>query len=242
MRTILVAELATSHGGNLQLAEDMISAACDAGADLVKLQSYRLSRLNPADSQADWLAKSWLSESAHERLITHGQKIGCEVFSTPFDADSLAMLRRLGLKRFKIASSESGNRWWEPRQLESWIVSFPWGLCGRRYTEWDDERDKWDPAYVRLTAIPLYPTPLECMSRAPLLDGLSDHCESLAACYWAIGQGAKMLEVHMALPGRSRVTAFDKSPTELRMLRRFAEDCETMRSGVAEKFRVRWSA
>ena len=235
MRTTLVAELATAHGGDLQLAEDMISAACDAGADLVKLQSYSVSRLNPADPQRDWLTKSHLDEAATERLLNHGRKIGIEVFSTPFDPDSLAMLRKLGLKRFKIASCESANNWWKPILMseEQWIVSYAWGQLPA------SEPPYW---YTKLSAIPLYPTPLECVQRATLLDGYSDHCEGIAACYWALAQGVKMLEVHMALAGRSRVTLFDKSPTEIRMLRRFSEDCETMRSGVAEKFRTRWSA
>lgn len=234
MRCQIVAELATAHGGDVSLAGDMIRAAADAGADLVKLQSYTLAKLNPHDPQFDWLTKSYLSELAHEQLLAVGQQAGIEVFSTPFDAESLAMLRRLGLTRFKIASSESRSSWFDPQFVEAWVVSWPWG-----------NRDGWYQGreyMTHLTAIPLYPTPLECVERAPLLDGWSDHCVGLAASYRAMALGAKMVEVHLALAGCSRVLPFDKSPTDIRMLRKFAEDVETMRSGVSQTFRDRWSA
>lgn len=237
MRAQIVAELATAHGGDVDLAADMIKAAADAGADLVKLQSYNLAKLNPADPQRDWLVKSHLDEAAHVRLLTVGQNCGVEVFSTPFDSDSLAMLRRLGLTRFKIASSESGNNWWQPRDGETWCVSHPWGCYRIR-----QGAIEWPTASYHLTAIPLYPTPLECVERATLLDGWSDHCVGLSACYRAISLGAQIVEVHLALAGRSRVMPFDKSPAEIRLLRQFAEDVETMRSGVGQRFRERWSA
>ena len=66
--------------------------------------------------------------------------------------------------------------------------------------------------------------------------------EGLAACYWAIAQGAKIVEAHMYMPGRSRHKPWDKLPDAFVMLRKFAEDMATMRTGVSEQFRVRWSA
>jgi sialic acid synthase SpsE len=234
-RCLLVAELATGHGGDVALAGDMIRAAADAGADLVKLQSYTLSKLNPRDPQRDWLTKAHLDTAAHEQLLQVGRDCGIEVFSTPFDAEALQMLRDLGLKRFKIASSESASDWWMPTDSEEWVISYPWG--NRR----EFSGPRW-PHRVHLTAVPLYPTPLEAVGRAQLLDGWSDHGVGLSACYRALALGAQMLEVHVTLPGRSRELAFDKTPTELRMLRKFAEDCATMTSGVSEQFRTRWSA
>lgn len=247
-RGLIVAEIATGHGGDVALAGDMIRAAADAGADLVKLQSYTLSKLNPRDPQREWLTQAHLDKAAHEQLLRVGQDCGIEVFSTPFDAEALQMLRDLGLKRFKIASSEALNQWWAGNRREQWIVSWPWGRKGstRRETisDYDGEVCGFydtDNA-THLTAIPLYPTPLEAVGRAELLDGWSDHGVGLSACYRALALGAQMLEVHFTLPGKSRELAFDKTPTEIRMLRKFAEDCATMTSGVSEQFRTRWSA
>lgn len=229
---ILCAELATGHGGDVALAGDMIRAAADAGCDLAKLQTYDLAKLNPSDPQRDWLIQSHLSEAAHEQLLKVGQQVGIEVFSTPFDADSLAMLRRLGLKRFKIASSESGNGWWDPTPRELWIVSYPWG---RTTVEPMPSR-----RFRRLTAIPLYPTPLECVGHAPLLDGYSDHTVGIDVCLWAIAKGAEMIEKHMTIPG-AREKPWDASPAQFRQLRDFADSVSTMTTGVATQFRNRWN-
>src|SRR3990167_1609115 len=101
----IIAELATSHGGDVALAEDMIVAAADSGAHTVKIQSYTLARLNPTDPQREWLTKAHLNEAAHERLITCCQKHHVQFLSTPCDRDALLMLIRLKQGRMKIASS-----------------------------------------------------------------------------------------------------------------------------------------
>lgn len=230
-RCLLIAELATGHGGDLAVATDMIAAAADSGCDLVKLQTYSLSKLNPNDPQRDWLTRAHLDEDSHVELLEAGERYGIEVFSTPFDTESLAMLRALGLTRFKVASSEAARGWWQPHFDEQWLVSYPWGKGEPDEREW-----------VSLTAIPLYPTPLECVGAATLLDGWSDHGTGIAACQWAVASGATVLEAHFTLGSRSRQTAFDKTPGQFRQLRDFADSVATIASGVATQFRERWAA
>jgi N,N'-diacetyllegionaminate synthase len=229
---ILIAELSTNHGGDVDLACEMVRQAAEAGATYAKIQTYSLERLNPTDPQADWLRQAHLDEAAHVRIFQACKDAGIQPLSTPFDVDSLKMLRRLGLKTFKIASSESAAEWWGRQKGERWLVSYPWGLKPADTPQ----------CIVALTAIPLYPTPLEAVGRAALLQGWSDHTCGLAACQWAIANGAKALEVHMKLSGRGRECSWDKTPAELRVLRDFADDCETLRSGVATRFRERWQA
>lgn len=236
MRCQLIAELATAHGGDLDIAADLIRAAADSGSDYAKVQTYQLARLHPADPQYAWLTRAYLDQRAHERLLTVCQQVGIQFLSTPMDAESLQWLRDLGLTTFKIASSESGNGWYEVRKDEHWFVSWPWGRLASALKQQQYSN------LTHLTAIPLYPTPLECVMLAPLLDGWSDHCEGIAACQCAVAHGARVVECHLCLPGKSRVTAFDKTPDHLRMLRRFADDVATMTSGVATRFRERWSA
>lgn len=235
MRTLICCELATAHGGDVALAADMIRAAADAGADYAKLQSYSRERINPADPQADWLRQARLSESAHARLLDVARGAGIGLMSTPFDADSLHMLLRVGVYHLKIASSEADNEWWSDAledKSAAVVVSWPWGMKGHV------------PFGVsvthHLTAIPLYPTPLEAVGRATLLDGYSDHAEGIEACQWALAQGAKMLEVHVCMPERSRVTKFDKTFAQVRQLREFADQMTTLRGGVGQVFRERW--
>lgn len=242
MRCQIVAELATGHGGDVVLAGDMIRAAADAGADLVKIQSYSLAKLNPLDPQRDWLYNAWLDIPAHETLMRVASDAGVELLSTPFDRASLNMLRELGMYRFKIASTEAERSWWRGGQGE-FIVSWPWGDQGAVHYGFlnADGSNIWIVTH-NLTAIPLYPTPLEAVVKSKLLDGWSDHCEGIAACQRAIVLGAKMIEVHFTLPGRSREKPWDKTPEQIRQLREFAEQMETIHSGVAQVYRDRWSA
>jgi len=234
--TTIICEMSTNHGGDVDLAIDMVKAAAEAGADYAKIQSYNLERLNPADPQKDWLTQAHLDEAAHERIFQACRDAGIKPLSTPFDPDSLAMLRRLGLREFKIASSESANLWWKPEPFERWFISWPWGVQVSPL-----RADVFPPA-MHLTAIPLYPTPLEAVGRATLLDGWSDHVAGVKACTWAIAQGVKVIEAHLMLPGRGRNTIWDKTPEQFRLLRDFADACETMRTGVSTQFRRRWSA
>jgi N,N'-diacetyllegionaminate synthase len=229
----LIAELATSHGGDVDLACDMVAAAADAGAHTVKIQSYTLARLNPKDPQAEWLTQSYLDEAAHVRLIEACAKHKVEFLSTPFDRESFAMLKKLGLWRFKVAST--GKPFSEESGLD-YVKSWPWGAR----QEWQGPITKnW---IMHLTAIPLYPTPLEAVSAAPLLDGWSDHTIGTAACKHMISKGARIIEAHFCLPGRSRQMSWDKSPSEFREIRDWADAVETMTTGVSQTFRDRWKA
>jgi N,N'-diacetyllegionaminate synthase len=230
----LIAELATGHGGDLALAKDLISAAADAGCDYAKVQTYSLEKLNPHDPQAGWLTQAHLTRADHEALMAHCSTRGIQFLSTPFDADSLRMLRGLGLKTFKIASSEAHSAWWGRLKGEQWIVSYPWG-----------EKPADTPKCITaLTAIPLYPTPLECVGRVKmdLTDGWSDHCVGIDACLVAIANGARVVEAHIMIADRGRNMAWDKPPRQFADMRNFADNCETMRSGVAQRFRERWTA
>ena len=39
--TIIIAEVGVNHNGDLELAKRLVDAACDAGADIVKFQTFR---------------------------------------------------------------------------------------------------------------------------------------------------------------------------------------------------------
>ncbi len=229
----LIAEMATSHGGDLELAEDMIMEAAAAGAHTVKFQSYTVESLNPHDSQADWLRKSVLTEDAHKRLIEVCRRLKVQFLSTAFDRQSLLMLLKLNQGRIKVASTQ---RVWNVSDaaLVMFIKSWPWGM--RR------NPPNARPVLAELTAIPLYPTPLEAVWMAPLLDGWSDHTIGTAACKHMISKGASIIEAHFCLPGKSRQMPWDKTPEQFREIRDWAETVETLTTGISQQFRERWSA
>lgn len=231
MKVELIAELATNHGGSVELAIEMAQAALDAGATLVKGQAYRLESINPNDPQADWLRSAALSDADHDQLR---DATGGRYFASVFDAESLKRLRKMGFKRFKIASTEAGASWWDRLNAdEEWFVSYPWG----------SGRTTYEPPSMRpLFAIPLYPTPLEVIHRCPMPYGIgwSDHVVGLAGCQWAIAHGSRVVEVHFSMPVAARQCAWDKTADDLKRLRDWLEDCETITSGVSRTFRDRW--
>lgn len=123
-RTLVIAEVGVNHDGDIEKAKRLIDVAAQAGADLVKFQTFRADRLATAQapnadyqlqaeqsfgSQYQMLKALELSLQMHEELIAHCSVAGIEFFSTGFDEASNAMLFGLGIRRFKIPSGEITN-------------------------------------------------------------------------------------------------------------------------------------
>lgn len=124
LKTLIIAEAGVNHNGDMSMACALIDAAADAGADLVKFQTFDADRLvtgsarkadyqtktTAADeSQRDMLKRLELSAVMHEQLIAHAARRGIEFFSTAFDLDSLDYLMGLGMARIKVPSGEITN-------------------------------------------------------------------------------------------------------------------------------------
>jgi hypothetical protein len=57
----------------------------------------------------------------------------------------------------------------------------------------------------------------------------------------AIAGGAQAIEAHLRLEGRGRQMSWDRTPEQFAELRRFADNVETARVGVSQRFRERWT-
>ena len=122
--TLVIAEAGVNHNGDLDLARQLVDIAADAGADLVKFQTFNADRLatrnarkadyqvnttGADESQHTMLRRLELNEEAHRILIKHCAQRGIGFFSTGFDIECVNLLVRLGLQRFKIPSGEVTN-------------------------------------------------------------------------------------------------------------------------------------
>lgn len=120
----IIAEAGVNHNSDIDIAERLINAAFDAGADLIKFQTfiarqvvtqtapkagYQNRTTQEAETQFTMLRKLELRPEMHEALISHCQSIGIDFFSTAFDIPSLDLLVALGADRFKIPSGEITN-------------------------------------------------------------------------------------------------------------------------------------
>ena len=123
-KTLIIAEAGVNHNGDLELAKQLVDAAANAGADLVKFQTFSSERLATASapkadyqnqttdqkqSQFAMLQQLELTPQMHEQLIDHCAKKGIGFFSTGFDIQSVDYLASLGAERFKIPSGEITN-------------------------------------------------------------------------------------------------------------------------------------
>lgn len=117
----LIAEMSANHNGRIEKAFQIIEKAKTAGADAVKIQTYRPDTItldcNTADFQIQsglWKGRTLynLYEEAHmpwnwhELLFSHARKVGITIFSSPFDVTAIDMLEDLNSPAYKIASFE----------------------------------------------------------------------------------------------------------------------------------------
>lgn len=126
MSVLIIAEAGVNHNGDIALAKRLVDAAADAGADLVKFQTFNADRLatanaakaeyqirttNEVETQHAMLRRLELTPAMHLELQAYcakkKKKIG--FFSTGFDIESVDYLRSIGLERFKIPSGEITN-------------------------------------------------------------------------------------------------------------------------------------
>lgn len=125
MRTLVIAEAGVNHNGDIKLAKQLIAVAAEAGADLVKFQTFvtasNISRnapkaeyqrvsTDPKESQYAMVRKLELSKDDHLELIGECKKRGIGFFSTAFDASSIDLLEELNIGDYvKVPSGELTN-------------------------------------------------------------------------------------------------------------------------------------
>jgi pseudaminic acid synthase len=118
----IVAELSANHGGSLEKACDTIRAAAKAGADAIKVQTYRADTVTIDCDNEYFTIKGgtiWdganlysLYEQAytpwewHAELQQTALECGIGFFSTPFDNTAVDFLEELNVPCHKVASFE----------------------------------------------------------------------------------------------------------------------------------------
>ncbi|WP_314006042.1 N-acetylneuraminate synthase [Gemella morbillorum] len=120
----IIAEIGCNHNGDFNLARKMIDVAVECGVDAVKFQTFKanllISKYAPKadyqkkttginDSQLEMTRKLELSFEEYVNLRDYCITKGVDVFSTPFDEDSLDFLISTGMSVYKIPSGEITN-------------------------------------------------------------------------------------------------------------------------------------
>jgi len=114
---LIIAELGTSHGGDLPKAREMAAAAAEAGADCVKLQMVFADEiLHPNTGEVplpggmirlyDRFRQLEVPPEFYAEFKEHVESLGLLFLCTPFGLKSAKMLKELQPKAVKIASPE----------------------------------------------------------------------------------------------------------------------------------------
>lgn len=118
----VIAEMSANHNGEIENAKKIISEAQFAGADAVKIQTYKPDTITLDSVSEEFMIRDgglWdgrslydLYEEAHmpwdwhKPLFDFSHDIGITIFSSPFDKTAVDLLEDLNAPAYKIASFE----------------------------------------------------------------------------------------------------------------------------------------
>jgi sialic acid synthase SpsE len=238
----VIVECASSHAGYMDEALRLIHGAADAGADVVKFQSYQVRHLDPADPQYVWLANAELTDSDHELLMATCADRGVKFLTTAFHEDRIPFLAGLKLPAIKIGSGEGMRRpLLEAVARHPWRVYLSTGLSTASEIRMAMKILEGHDVMVMHT-VNRYPTPAAAAAldrMAWLRDltgypvGYSDHTHGIDAAYVALSLGAACVEVHVA--SHYRHNLWDKDFMDVHRLWAFAQRVPLARTWTPQR-------
>jgi len=243
----IIAELSANHNGKLETALRIIDEAAKAGADAVKLQTYRPDTITLDSDAEDFRIKGglWdgrtlyeLYEEAHmpwewhKPLFEHARKVGIPIFSSPFDSTAVDLLEDLNAPAYKIASFEAVDLpliRYVAATGKPMIIST--GMADKDEIEEAiaAARDGGCKELAILHCVSGYPAPSEdynlrtigdMIDRFGLVTGLSDHTLDNTTAIASVVLGASIIEKHFTLDrnGGGPDDSFSLEPADLAAL------------------------
>jgi len=244
----VIAEVSANHNQKFETAEAIVRAAKEAGADAVKLQTYRPDTMTIQSHQNyfhvsggtlwdgstlyDLYAEAFTPWEWQPRLKKIAEDLGMDLFSSAFDATAVDFLEQMEVPAHKVASFELVDIPLIQRMARTGkplIMS-----TGMAAVEEIDEalqcaRDAGANQIALLKCTSAYPAPAEEMNLRTIPEmarrfgvpvGLSDHTMGIAAPVAAVVLGACIIEKHLTL-SRSTAgpdSAFSLEPQEFKAM------------------------
>ena len=228
MKVLIIAEAGVNHNGDLKIAKKLVDAAAEAGADLVKFQTFNADRLvtNAArkaayqiqatgsrESQHEMLRRLELTEDMHQELIAHCAARNIGFFSTGFDIKSVDLLMSFGQNHFKIPSGEITNlpylrhigQLGRPVILSTGMATMEEIKSALQILENSGTPKK---SITVLHCTTEYPTPIPEVNLRAMISirdnfgvkvGYSDHTLGIEVAIAAVAMGATVIEKHFTL-------------------------------------------
>lgn len=207
MKTKIIVEIASSHNGDLNLAKKMIKEAARAGVDIVKFQSWQSKNVSDSDPDKKRYESLELSDEAHYILKRECEKNKVEFLTTCYDEGRIEFLKKLGLKKIKIASTDLKHFSF----LKKIRDNFDEVIISSGMSTPDEIKKAIsilkNGKFTIMHCVSIYPCPLEKANLKKLLwlksltdnIGYSDHTNGIEASVFAMGIGVKYIEKHFTL-------------------------------------------
>lgn len=243
----IIAELSANHNGNINNAIKIIEEAKKAGADAIKLQTYRPDTItidcdkedfqihgglwdgNSLYQLYEWAHTPW---EWHRPLFERAKKLGITIFSSPFDFTAVDLLEELDAPAYKIASFELVDHALIARVAKTgkpMIMSTGMANQEEIAEAITVAKENGCTQLVMLHCVSGYPAPAEqynlrtipdMAQRFNVLSGLSDHTIDNATAVAAVALGACLIEKHVTMDrnGGGPDDSFSLEPHELQAL------------------------
>lgn len=217
----IIAEIGQAHDGSLGIAHSFIDALKGKGIDAIKFQvhiadsessleePFRTQFSYGDKSRYDYWKRVEFNEEQWDGLKRHCEDIDVEFFASPFSNSAIDLLERLGVKRYKVGSGETGNlllleklaQTRKPIVLSSGMSSVHEISGSVKFLK----HKEIDVSVLQCTTS--YPTlpenwglnvinDLKLQLNVPV--GFSDHSGDIYACLAATSLGAELIEFHVA--------------------------------------------
>ena len=231
--TLIIAEAGVNHNGEISIAHKLIDAAVNAGADIIKFQTfkahnlaslsapkaqYQISIKEEKESQLKMLKNLELPKESYYELKKHCEEANIEFLTTALDLDSLSFIKKLNLKRLKIPSGEITNYPYLKKIGSSGLPI----ILSTGMSKLDEIRDAID-VLVEFGASKDDLTILHCTTEYPapfkevnlnamqtifrtfdINIGYSDHTSGIEVAIAAVALGAKVIEKHITLDNKMK--------------------------------------
>ncbi len=243
----VIAELSANHNGKLETALRIIEEAKKAGADAVKLQTYKPDTITLNCDNEDFKIRGglWdgrtlyeLYEEAHmpwdwhTPLFDRARQLGITIFSSPFDNTAIDLLEDLNAPAYKIASFEAVDLpliKYAASTGKPMIISTGMADAEEIQEAIDAAREGGCKQLAVLHCVSGYPAPAEdynlrtipdMIERFGLVTGLSDHTLDNTTAITSVAMGASIIEKHFTLDrsGGGPDDSFSLEPAELAAL------------------------
>ncbi|CAI9831663.1 N-acylneuraminate-9-phosphate synthase [Nitrosopumilaceae archaeon] len=241
-RPYIISEIGVNFG-TFEDGKRLIDESVAAGADCVKIQTFKADSITTKDavldlpnvgkvSQYKVFKELELSDSLQRRLFKYARKKKVVFFSTPTDKRDVDFLEDVGMPIYKIGSDDATNLpfiEYVAKLGKPTIIST--GMCNM--SEVMEIRDVFssndNDKLSILHCVTKYPTEPEFVNlramdtmkrRLGIPVGYSDHSIGMDVCMAAVAAGANIIEKHVTLDKRQKGPdhVLSATPRELRRL------------------------